>query len=69
MGLSWQALGRKCLKIVMYNGRETGSDCITMQCLWQVNVMYLNFLAHTVIPYIETVHKRVEIEIANGSPP
>ncbi len=68
MGLSQRTLGWKCLMIVMYNGRETGSDRITMQSLRRVNVMYLNFLAHTVIPYIKTIHKQVEIEWPNGSP-
>jgi hypothetical protein len=31
--------------------------------------MYLDYLAHTVIPNIETVHKQVEIEMANESKP
>ncbi len=69
MGLSRRALGWKCLMIVMYNGRETGGNRITMQRLQRVNVMYLDFLAHTIIPNIETVHLRVEIEMADGSPP
>ncbi len=69
MGLSRRALGQKCLMIVIYNRRETGSDRITMQCPRQVNVMYLNNLAHKVVPNIETIHKRVEIEMADGSPP
>jgi hypothetical protein len=69
MGFSLRAIGWKCLMIVMYNGRETGRDCTMMQCLRWVNVLYLDFLAHTVIPYIDIVHKRVEIEMANESPP
>ncbi len=69
MGLSRWALGWKCLMIVMYNRRETGNDRITMQHLCRVNVMYLNYLAHTVIPNIQTNHKQVEIEMANGSKP
>ncbi len=31
MGLSWHALGRKCLMVVMYNRKETGSNHIMMQ--------------------------------------
>jgi hypothetical protein len=69
MDLSRRALGWKCLMIVMHNGRETGSNRITMQQLWWVNVMYLNFLAHKTIPNIEMVNKRVKIEMANESPP
>ncbi len=32
-GLVQPALGRKCLMTMMYNGRETGNECITMQHL------------------------------------
>ncbi len=59
MGLNRRALGCKCLMIVMYNGREMGNNRITMQQLCQVNVMYLDYLTHTVIPNIKTVHKQV----------
>ncbi len=69
MGLSKHALGWKFLMVVIYNGKETGSDRITMQRLQQVNVMYLDNLAHMVVPNIETVHKQVEIEMANGITP
>ncbi len=55
--------------IVSYKGRETGSERITMQRLRRINMMYPNFLAHTVIPYIETDNKQVEIEMADGSSP
>jgi hypothetical protein len=55
--------------IVMCNGRETGSDRITMQHLCRVNVMHLNYLLHTVIPNIKTVHKQVEIEMPDGRKP
>jgi hypothetical protein len=53
--------------IKMYNRRETGNDRITMQCLQRVNVMYMDNLAHMILPCIETVHKQVEIKIADGS--
>ena len=56
-GLVQRALGRKCLMIVMYNGRETGNDCSTMQCLQCVNVVYMDNLAHMILPYTETNHK------------
>ncbi len=34
-----------------------------------VNVMYTDNLAHMILPYIETIHKQVEIEMADGSKP
>jgi hypothetical protein len=40
-----------------------------MQLLQRVNVMYMDNLAHMILPYIETVHKRVEIDMADGSKP
>ena len=68
-GLVQHTLGHACLMIVMYNGRETGNDCFTMQCLQRVNVMYMDNLAHMILTYIETIHKWVEIEMADGSKP
>ncbi len=67
MGLCWHALGRYCLMIVMFNGRPTESDCVTMQHLWRVNVMYSYMLAHTLVPNIGVIHKQVEVEMADGS--
>jgi hypothetical protein len=55
--------------VMMYNGKETGSDRITMQRLRRVNVMYLDNLAHMVVPNSEIVHKHIEIEMADGSTP
>ncbi len=56
MGLCWRALRRSCLMIVMFNGRATDSDQITMQCLCRVKVMYSFMLSHTQIPNISVVH-------------
>jgi hypothetical protein len=69
MGLTRRALGRRSLMVVLYNGQETSSDRITMQRLRRVNVMYLEHLAHKIVPNIEVVHKRVEVQMANGSAP
>ncbi len=65
--LSRRALGRKCLMVVMYNGKETGGDRITMQCLRRVNVIYQDSVAHMIIPYVAVVHKRVEVQMADAS--
>ena len=66
-GLSRRALGRKCLMVVMYNGKETGGDRITMQRLRRVNVMYQDSISHMIIPYVAVVHKRVEVQMADSS--
>ncbi len=63
-----RALGHKCLMVVMYNGRETGINCITMQRLRCINVVYMDTIAHIIIPYIACVHKQVEIQMEDGSP-
>ncbi len=53
--------------MVMYNGRDTDSDHVTMQCLRRVNVIHSFMISHTVIPNIATVHKRVKIEMDEKS--
>jgi hypothetical protein len=68
-GLSRRALGRKCLMVVMYNGKETNNDRVTMQRLRRVNVIYMDSLAHLVIPNIACVHKRVEVQMEDNSTP
>ncbi len=68
-GLSRRALGRKCLMVVMYNGKETNNDRVTMQHLRRVNVIYMDSLAHLVIPNIACVHKSVEVQMEDNSTP
>ena len=68
-GLSRRALGRKCLMVVMYNGKETGGDRVTMQRLRRVNVMYMDSISHMIIPYVAVVHKQVEVQMADASRP
>ncbi len=69
MGLSHHALGRSCLMVVMYNGRATDSDRVTMQRLRRVNAIHAYMISHAVLPNIVCVHKRVEIEMDDGSKP
>jgi hypothetical protein len=68
-GLSRRALGRKCLMVVMYDGKETNNDRVTMQRLRRVNVIYMDSLAHLVIPNVACVHKRVEVQMEDNSTP
>ena len=69
IGLSWQALGQSCLMAIMYNGKASESNWVTMQWLHCCNVVHGFMTAHTVLPNIVTIHKRVEIKMANKSNP
>ncbi len=69
MGLSRPALGRSCLMVVMYNGRATDSDRVSMQQLHRVNVIHAYMILHAVLPNIVFVHKHVEIEMDDRSKP
>jgi hypothetical protein len=62
-GLVRRVLGWRVLMIIMFNGRVTDGDCVTLQRLWQCNVVYSNKLESIVIPNIVTVHKRVEVHM------
>ncbi len=55
--------------IVMFNGRATDSEWVTMQRLCRVNVMYLFMLSHTQIPNTSVFHKQVKVEMEDGSKP
>jgi hypothetical protein len=68
-GLIWRALGRSCLMVIMYNGKATESDRVTMQRLHCCNVVHCFMTTHIVLPNILTVHKRVKIEMADKSVP
>ncbi len=54
---------------VMYNGKATESNQVTVQCLRHIKVMYSYMITSTVFPNIVTIHKRVEVEMADGSKP
>jgi hypothetical protein len=55
--------------VIMYNGKATESDWVTMQWLHCCNVVHCFMTTHTVLPNIVTVHKRVEIKMVNKSVP
>jgi hypothetical protein len=69
MGLCHWVLGQNSLMVVNFNGQPTYSDRVTMQHLCQVNIIYAYHLSSTVILDVATVHKRVEVEIEDGSRP
>jgi hypothetical protein len=58
-----------CLMVVMYNRRATKRDWVALQCLCCVSVIYVYMLASTVVSNIVTVHKWVEIEMADENNP
>jgi hypothetical protein len=66
--MSRRALGRSTL-MVMFNGRPTNSDRITMQRLCCVNVVHAYMTSSSTLPHVVTVHKRVEIEMEDSSKP
>jgi hypothetical protein len=55
--------------VIMYNRRATKSNWVMLQHLGHVNVIYAYMLASTVVSNIFTVHKKVKIEMADGSNP
>ncbi len=67
MGLCHRVLGQNALMIVNFNGQSTDSDRVTMQRLRRVNVIYAYHLSSAIIPDVATVHKRVEVEMEDGS--
>jgi hypothetical protein len=69
MGLCRRALCQSCLLVVMFNGQATDSDHVTMQRLRRINVVHAYMTSHVVLPDIACVHKRVEIEMEDGSKP
>ncbi len=52
--------------VVMYNGRETSGDRVTMQRLHRINVMYMDSISHMIIPYVACVHKQVKVQMADA---
>ena len=68
-GLVRRSLGRSALPIVLYNSRLTDNNHITMQHLCRVNVVHGHKTTFLTPPYIQTIHKHVEVEMADGSKP
>ncbi len=62
-GLVQRVLGQRVLMVVMFNGKVTDGDCVTLQRLRRCNVVYSGKLDSVVIPNIVTVHKCVEVRM------
>ncbi len=63
MGLVRRVLGRKVLMVVMFEGKTTDGDRVTLQRLQRCNVVYGSKLDSVIIPNIMTVHKCVEVRM------
>ena len=61
-----RAFGRYCIMVVLFNGRPTDGDRVTMQRLRRLNVTHAFYTAFTIIPSIACVHKSVEIQVEEG---
>ena len=55
--------------VVMFNGRPTDGDRVTMQRLHRVNVIHAFMVTFSDLPDITCLHKRVEVEMADGTLP
>jgi hypothetical protein len=49
--------------VVLYSGKPTESDHNTNQRLCRCNVTYAFYTASVILPYVETIHKRVEVRM------
>jgi len=55
--------GRKAVMVVLYGGKPTESDRNTIQRLRRCNVIYSYSMASVTLPFVETIHKRVEVRM------
>jgi hypothetical protein len=62
-----RSLGWQVMMVVMFGGKPTDSDGVTMQRQRRCNVMYHNRMTQVIIPYMATVHKRVEVQMEDPS--
>ncbi len=69
MNLCRLVLGKNSLMVVNFNEQPTDSNRVTMQCLRRVNIVYAYHLSSAVISDVAMVHKRVEVEMEDGSRP
>jgi hypothetical protein len=61
MGLVCWIFGQTVVLVVLYGGKPTESDRNTLQHLRRCHVMYVNNIATEVLPYVEMLHKWVEV--------
>jgi hypothetical protein len=61
MGLVCPVFGQSAVMVVLYGGKPTESDCNTIQRLCRCNITYAFHTASVILPYVETIHKQVEV--------
>jgi hypothetical protein len=66
MGLVHQIFGQTAVLVVLYGGKPTESDQNTLQRLHWCHVIYVNNIATEVLPYVEMLHKRVEVQMEDS---
>ena len=55
------------MMVVMFGGKPSDSDQVTMQRQRRCTVMYHHRMSQVIIPYVATVHKRVEVQMEDQS--
>jgi hypothetical protein len=61
MGLVWWIFGLTAVLVVLYGGKPIELDQNTLQCLRWCHVIYVDNIATEVLPYVEMLHKWVEV--------
>ena len=69
MGLVRLVFGQRVVMVVLYGGKPTESDRNTIQHLHQCNIIYAYSIASKILPFVETIHKRVEVWMENATAP
>jgi hypothetical protein len=55
--------------VVLYGGKPTELDRNTIQRLRRCNVIYAYSIESEVLPFVETIHKRVKVQMENTTAP
>jgi hypothetical protein len=69
MGLVRPVFGRRAVMVVLYGGKPTELDRNTIQHLRRCNVIYAYSIASEILPFVKTIHKRVEVRMENATAP
>ncbi len=67
MDLVLRIFGQKAVLVVLYGGKPTELDCNTSQRLRWCHVIYADNITTEIIPYVEILHKRVEVWMEDSS--
>jgi hypothetical protein len=69
MGLVRPVFGRSAVMVVLYSGKPMESDRNTIQRLRRCNVIYAYSIASEILPFVETIHKQVEVQMEDADAP